>query len=435
MPEARVALGDGKIPVGRLVFETDGRRAHSTFLYDERWLANPFGFDLSPTMPRGRAAFHAGSGGRESRRRDVLAGAFADGAPDSWGRKLLRKTLGEGATEFDMLVLSDDFCRHGALRFLNEAGEPFPTDHSPVPRLTDIEALRRLSARFERDPEGAGAEARALAGPAGSLGGARPKANVIDGQDLWIAKFTSINDTWPVERLEVATLALAGSAGLRTPSARLELAASDQPVALIKRFDRRNGGRVPYISARTALGKVGAAVGAYTDIADALRTISVDPKGDMAELWARMVFGILVTNTDDHLKNHGLLYVRNNRWRLAPLFDVNPQPRRHPSDGDRDQPDPRRRTLDRRRDRRGAPLRYRPRPGAGAGAQRRPPVAQQLEIRPARPWRHGQFARGMRSRLRTRTPGDGARAVISRRLIKRSPIAFGKARLSLKIVS
>ncbi|MPZ24490.1 MAG: type II toxin-antitoxin system HipA family toxin, partial [Dehalococcoidia bacterium] len=179
-------------------------------------------------------------------------------------------------------------------------------------------------------PEGAEAEARELAGAAGSLGGARPKANVVDGHDLWIAKFTSIDDTWPVERLEVATLDLARGAGLWVPEARLELAASDMPVALIRRFDRRAGGRIPYISARTVLGKVGSSTGTYTEIADALREISVDAARDIRELWTRMVFGILVTNTDDHLKNHGLLYVRDNRWRLSPLFDVNPQPRRHP---------------------------------------------------------------------------------------------------------
>lgn len=330
MPEAQVALGAGSTPVGRLIFETDGRRSHSSFHYHGSWIAKDDGFDLAPGMRRGPAAHFASSGGRESRKRDVIAGPFADSAPDSWGRKLLRRVLGEGATEFDFLVASDDFARQGALRFLDNRGAPISAAHAPVPRLTDIEELRRITARFEADPEGADAEAQALAGPAGSLGGARPKANVIDGPDLWIAKFTSINDTWPVERLEVATLLLARELGLRVPDARLELAASDRPVALIRRFDRRGAARVPYISARTALGKVGTATGYYTDIADAIRGISVSPARDLRELWLRMVFGILVTNTDDHLKNHGFLYVRNNLWRLSPLFDVNPQPRRHP---------------------------------------------------------------------------------------------------------
>lgn len=330
MPVAQVVLGERNIPVGRLVFETDGRRAHSSFRYDETWLINPEGFDLAPSLPRSRSDYHASANGRDSQKRDVIAGPFTDGSPDSWGRKLLRRTMGEGLTEFDFLVSADDFSRQGALRYLDEKGAPFPTPDAPVPRLANLEDLRQVAARYERDPLGAEAEARELAGAAGSLGGARPKANLRDGTDLWIAKFTSVEDTLPVERLEVATLHLARAVGLRTPDARLELAATKEPVALIKRFDRRGGGRVPYISARTALGKVGAATGFYTDIADVLTVLAVDAPRDIRELWLRMVFGILVTNTDDHLKNHGLLYVKSNRWRLSPMFDVNPQPRRHP---------------------------------------------------------------------------------------------------------
>ena len=330
MREAHVVLGDGAIPVGRLVFESDGRRAHSTFLYDPSWLAYPRGFDLSPHMPRLASPYHASSGGRESRKRDVLAGPFADTAPDSWGRKLMRRVLGESASEFDFLIACDDLSRQGALRFFDQDGKPFPSVGPPVPRLADLEELQRIAARFERDPAGAEEEARELAGAAGSLGGARPKANLRDGQDLWLAKFTSIDDTWPVERLEVATLGLARQVGLRAPDARLELAGSDHPVALIRRFDRRKGGRVPYISARTALGRVGTATGYYTDIADAIRMISARPAEDLREIWLRMVFGILVTNTDDHLKNHGFIYAGNNLWRISPIFDVNPQPRRHP---------------------------------------------------------------------------------------------------------
>ncbi|WP_218822610.1 HipA domain-containing protein [Paracoccus seriniphilus] len=138
---------------------------------------------------------------------------------------------------------------------MNEKGEVFHPDQSPVPRLANIEELRAIAARYERDPDGAEAEARDLVGAAGSLGGARPKANVMDGQELWIAKFTSIDDTWPVERLEIATLKMARAVGIRTPEVRLELAASRHPVGLIRRFDRRKGGRLPYVSARTALGK------------------------------------------------------------------------------------------------------------------------------------------------------------------------------------
>ena len=322
MAVARVALGEGLVPVGRLIFETDGRRAHSTFLYDQDWIDNPRGFDLCLQMPRVNTPYHASSGGRDSRKRDVIAGPFADTSPDSWGRKLMRRVLGEAATEFDFLTACDDTARQGALRFLQENGEP-------VPRLADIEDLLKIAQRFERDPAGAEQDALDLVGAAGTPGGARPKANVRDGERLWLAKFTSINDTWPVERLEVATMKLAGRLGLRTPECRLELPGSAHPIGLFSRFDRRGGGRVPYISARTALGKLGHASGFYTDIADIIRTISARPGDDLREIWRRMVFGILVANTDDHLKNHGFIYVGQNLWRLSPLFDVNPQPRRH----------------------------------------------------------------------------------------------------------
>jgi serine/threonine-protein kinase HipA len=329
MAVARVALGEGLVPVGRLIFETDGRRAHSTFLYDQGWIDNPRGFDLCPQMPRVNTPYHASSGGRDSRKRDVIAGPFADTSPDSWGRKLMRRVLGEAATEFDFLTACDDTARQGALRLLQENGKPFPRIGRAVPRLADIEDLLKIAQRFERDPAGAEQDALDLVGAAGTPGGARPKANVRDGERLWLAKFTSINDTWPVERLEVATMKLAGRLGLRTPECRLELPGSAHPIGLFSRFDRRGGGRVPYISARTAVGKVGHASGFYTDIADIIRTISARPGDDLREIWRRMVFGILVTNTDDHLKNHGFIYAGQNLWRLSPLFDVNPQPRRH----------------------------------------------------------------------------------------------------------
>lgn len=329
MVGARVTLGEALVPVGRLIFETDGRRAHSTFIYDREWIDNPRGFDLCPQMPRVRAPYHASSGGRDSRKRDVIAGPFADTSPDSWGRKLMRRVLGEAATEFDFLTTCDDTARQGALRLLQENGEPFPRIGKAVPRLADIEDLLKIAQRFERDPTGAEQDALDLVGAAGTPGGARPKANVRDGNRLWLAKFTSINDTWPVERLEVATMKLAGRLGLRTPECRLELPGSSHPIGLFNRFDRRGGGRVPYISARTALGKAGHASGFYTDIADIIRTISARSGDDLREIWRRMVFGILVTNTDDHLKNHGFIYAGQNLWRLSPLFDVNPQPRRH----------------------------------------------------------------------------------------------------------
>ncbi|ARE40942.1 Hipa protein [Rhodovulum sp. P5] len=326
MPEAIVALGEGKRIVGRLRFESDGRRQHSQFEYDDAWLAVEDRFALSPGLPL-REGSHFSSG--KDDKRSALPGCFADAAPDSWGRALMTKALGGGLSEFDYLVLSDDRTRQGALRFLGEDMEPLSDLTPPIPRLVELERLRTLAQRFERDPGGAEEEARDLAGVAGSLGGARPKANVEGDGHLWIAKFTSAQDTKPVERAEVATLKLARMCGLRVADARLELRDSDSPIALIRRFDRRGDARIPYISARTALDWQSEEGGYYTDIAEVIRQISSKPVEDLHELWRRIVFTILVSNKDDHLKNHGFIYAGNDRWRLSPAFDINPSPSRH----------------------------------------------------------------------------------------------------------
>lgn len=326
MPEAIVALGEAKRVVGRLRFETDGRRQHSQFEYAAEWLAAPARFALSPGLPlRGGSHF---STGRHDKR-SALSGCFADAAPDSWGRGLMTKALGGGLSEFDYLVLSDDRTRQGALRFLGEDKQPLSDLAPPIPHLVELERLRALAQRFERDPGGVEHEARDLAGVAGSLGGARPKANVEGNGNLWIAKFTSANDIHPVERVEVATLKLAAQCGLRAAQAKLELRDSDSPIALIRRFDRRDNSRIPYISARTALDWESDEGGFYTDIADVIRQISSKPNDDLNELWRRIVFTILVSNKDDHLKNHGFIYAGGDRWRLSPAFDINPSPLRH----------------------------------------------------------------------------------------------------------
>jgi len=326
MPEAIVALGAGKRIVGRLRFETDGRRQYSQFEYSDEWLAAGDRFALSPGLPLREGSHY--SSGREDKR-SALAGCFADSAPDSWGRALMTRALGGGLTEFDFLALSDDRTRQGALRFLNDDMEPLSGLVPPVPRFVELKRLRQLTQRFEQDPAGAAEEALELAGGAGS-GGARPKANVEDEDGhLWIAKFTSALDTKPVERVEVATLKLAAKCGLRASEARLALRDSDSPIALVRRFDRRGDTRIPYMSARTALDWQGDEAGFYTDIADVIRRVSSEPAEDLFELWRRIVFTILVSNKDDHLKNHGFLYAGGNRWRLSPAFDINPSPSRH----------------------------------------------------------------------------------------------------------
>ena len=325
MYETIVAIGENKRIVGRLRFEADGRRQHSQFEYDETWLSAKDAFALSPGLPL-RQGGHYASGSRRDER-NALHGCFSDASPDSWGRALMSLVLGRGLTEYDYLTQADDKTRQGALRYLGNDFEPLAGLSSPVSRLIDIKDIRALSAQFER--EGGSAEAFRLACLSGSLGGARPKANVeCDGQ-LWIAKFTSERDSKPVERAEVATLKLAEKCGLYVSNARLELPDSDRPIAIVERFDRHGTTRIPYMSARTALQWDSQEGAYYTDIADVIRQISREPRIDLRELWKRIVFTILVSNTDDHLKNHGFVYSGRGMWRLSRAFDINPSPDRH----------------------------------------------------------------------------------------------------------
>ncbi|KIZ40509.1 MULTISPECIES: type II toxin-antitoxin system HipA family toxin [Rhodopseudomonas] len=330
MPDytAHVALGESQTPVGQLRFTQAGPRQFSTFSYDPAWIENPRAFAVQPTLPLEGGPFHMS--GQPGNMRDALAGVFADAAPDSWGRRLLERAYGNGLSEFEYLTLSDDTCRQGALRFLDDAGKIIRgAAADAVPRLVDLQAITAIARAYEQGREISAEEMQALAGAGGS-GGARPKANVRDGETLWLAKFTSVHDQQPIERVEVATLRLARACGIRTPEVRLELTDTPFPVALIQRFDRRGIARIPYISARTALGKIGTELGSYTEIVDFMRAYAADPQADFRELFLRLVFTILVSNKDDHLKNHGFVYVGSGRWRLSPVFDVNPAPDRNP---------------------------------------------------------------------------------------------------------
>ncbi|MBO6767301.1 MAG: type II toxin-antitoxin system HipA family toxin [Erythrobacter sp.] len=325
---AQVALGESLVPVGQLHLTAEGPRQFSTFSYSPEWTENPKAFPLSPDLALEASPFH--TAGKRGTMHDALPGAFADAAPDSWGRRLLRRTYGAGLSEFEYLTLSDDTCRQGALRFLDNEGAVI-TGHAPdaVPRLVELEAITKIARDYEAGKDVSHEDMQALAGAGGS-GGARPKANVQGNDKLWLAKFTSLTDESPIERIEVATLRLARACGIRTPEVRLELSDTAYPVALIERFDRQGTARVPYISARTALGKSGTQLGSYTEIVDFIRAHSANPQADFEELYRRLVFTILVSNKDDHLKNHGFIYAGTGRWRLSPVFDVNPAPDRNP---------------------------------------------------------------------------------------------------------
>jgi len=331
----QVCLGSAGTLVGSLTFESTGNREHSVFQYAEGWLENPRAFALEPGLPLDdqRRFFKA-----DAARGSPLPHAVADSLPDSWGRSIIRKDAalnrdrGGPLTELDYLASVDDFSRMGALRYRLDAPDgPFlagePAGRHWVPPLLQLDQLGHEIAAFERDEPDMVA-LRRLRQIGTVFGGARPKCSILDADgSLALAKFTSTTDTMAVERAEVMTLALASRCGLRAAEARIEMSVG-LPVAILRRFDRLNGGRRPYISAQTLLEAPTADGSTYVEIADAIRMHSIDPRAALEELFKRIAFTILVSNVDDHLKNHGFLYVGQKQWELSPLFDVNPAPDR-----------------------------------------------------------------------------------------------------------
>ncbi len=195
----------------------------------------------------------------------------------------------------------------------------------PIPPLVRLGTLLSAATRVIDDKESDN-DLRLLLAPGASLGGARPKASVVDRNDhLLIAKFPSPNDDWPVPRWEATAMALARAAGIRVPPSELH-EVNGRPVFVMRRFDRDEAKqRLPFISAMTALGASDGDIRSYIELLDLLRQDGVAPDQDAAELWRRMVFNVLISNTDDHLRNHG--YLREpGGWRLAPAYDLNPMP-------------------------------------------------------------------------------------------------------------
>ena len=329
-----VAIGEQKKPVGIIRFGIIRNKQASSFRYLDEWLQDPAAFAIAPSLPLHdqwtRFASHVDDAGA------CLPGIVSDCAPDAWGKGVISRVAGRQLNELQYLLAVDDVTRQGALRFLGDSGIPLANDVPPMPRLTDLGRLKRLTAMLANGVGDLSKIAYELRGAGSSLGGARPKSVVADPEgNLHVAKYTMERDTtMPVERAEVATLALAHDVGIRAASAILAMADTRLPIALIKRFDRGKAGkrRLHYMSAQSLLGKHRGEPAYYTDIADGLRAVcSTDQQvlAELEELHRRILFTILVSNNDDHLKNHGLLYAGQGSWALSPAFDINPQPLRH----------------------------------------------------------------------------------------------------------
>ncbi|MGA8790208.1 MAG: type II toxin-antitoxin system HipA family toxin [Paenarthrobacter sp.] len=314
----------GCVYVGRAYVSARRGVTSTNFTYDASFRALPESYAIDPALPVLRGA-HSIKG---------LPGSFADASPDRWGRHIVAKRMQAEArqqgknpgtlTDRDFLLGVSDLTRQGALRFRVGDG-PHLSDGTDVPKLVQLPELRRAAQEVEADPGNLGALKRLLAAGTGSLGGARPKASVQDGARLAIAKFSHQGDLWKVIAWEAASLEMARRAGIDTPDHHLEHLNSSDPVLVLDRFDRVEQQRIGYVSAMTMLQEQDGARGDYLDLLDVIDENSEDATADREQLFRRIVFNIVVNNTDDHLRNHGFLR-RRAGWRLSPAFDVNPNP-------------------------------------------------------------------------------------------------------------
>ncbi|MDR2565800.1 MAG: HipA domain-containing protein [Bifidobacteriaceae bacterium] len=328
MTEVHVYLAASGGDVKAATVYTSVRRGRLTSVlgYEPAYLARSDAYSIDPAIPLMAGSWPSAG---------PLPRALLDAAPDRWGRMLIDKREAAVArkggratrrlTDQDYLLGVSDATRQGALRFALTLGGAFQHPARQVPKLVELPKLLRAADQATQTGEDAEDAVKALlsAGSA-SLGGARPKAAVSDGRDLLIAKFPHSHDRWDVMAWEAVGLALAAEAGIEVPETRLARVA-DRSVLLSRRFDREGSRRVPYISALTAVPVDDAAQADYLDVAEALGRLSADPSRDLAELWRRIAFTVAVHNTDDHLRNMGLLRAGTG-WRLAPAFDINPTP-------------------------------------------------------------------------------------------------------------
>jgi serine/threonine-protein kinase HipA len=332
--DVHVGLGARELLAGRLWSRRRRGRETATFAYDDAYLADSGAYALDPALP-------LVAGQQQTAGDQAIFAAFSDCAPDRWGRRLITrdeehraKRAGNAERSFgeiDYLLGVRDDLRQGALRFREPNGGPYLADERRgIPHLLELGELLSAADRLERDTATED-ELQLLLHGGSSLGGARPKAHVRD-QDgrIAIAKFPSpSSDDWDVMRWESVALKLARHAGIRVPDAHLHLVA-DTPVLIVDRFDRIGEQRLGYASAMTMLEATDGEHGSYLDIAEVIETESPNAREDLHELWRRILFSVLIRNTDDHLRNHGFLREATVGWSLSPAFDLNPDPRPGP---------------------------------------------------------------------------------------------------------
>jgi len=321
------------VPAGRLTMIEQGLQLQaSTFAYGRRYVERANALPVDPVA----LALAAGRNDEVRVPAGGLAmfGALRDATPDAWGRRVIENRLRAPPNGLPESVYLDHAGPHraGALD-VRESPTSLPIGGA-LPSIVDLRHLLDAAARIEEgEPVPAHLEVFFAGGP--SVGGARPKAVVeVDGGE-WIAKFPARNDPFNVPLVEHATLELARASGLDVPRTRMQMLADGRQVMLIERFDReplaRGMARRHMVSALTLLGlhEQDSPDSSYAAISDAIGVNGVSGRVaiDRKELFARMVFNILVSNDDDHLRNHAFLFdAEGAGWRLSPLYDVVPRP-------------------------------------------------------------------------------------------------------------
>lgn len=313
--------------------QAKGRKAF-IFSYDRNWITSAEQLLLDPDI-----AWFSGPqypGIKEN------FGIFLDSMPDFWGRTLMKRRAILKANELkqpvpilydiDFLLGVHDLSRMGALRLKLNPDGPFVDDDpvSPTPPWTTIRELQYAAELIESnvDTEEVRKWLAMLMAPGSSLGGARPKANILDeNNQLWIAKFPSKNDSIDKAAWEYLAYRLSQAAGIEMAECKLDSVAGQYQTFFTKRFDREKQERIHFASAMTMTGKneelIRDNMPSYLEIAEFIQFSGTQIEKDLEQLWRRIIFNILISNTDDHLRNHGFI-LTSDGWRLSPAFDINP---------------------------------------------------------------------------------------------------------------
>jgi serine/threonine-protein kinase HipA len=312
--------------------QAKGKKAFS-FEYDRDWIHSKEQMLIDPDI-----GWYIG---QQYPNKKENFGVFFDSMPDTWGRTLMKRRAAQNAKaegkptilyDIDFLLGVHDECRMGALRFKLDKAGPFLDDnhHSAIPPMSSIKEVQYAAKILESDAETEMVKKwlAILIAPGSSLGGARPKANVRDENgELWIAKFPTQSDSIDKAAWEFLAYRLALMAGINISESRIEKISGKHHTFFTKRFDRHKNERIHFASAMTMTGnneetlKMKAA--SYLDIAEFIQYSGNQNQTDLHQLWRRIVFNISISNTDDHLRNHGFILTEKG-WILSPAFDLNP---------------------------------------------------------------------------------------------------------------